>query len=413
MIRKIFINTFFSLSSAFLALACTIYMAKNLDGLSYSALSFCILIVNSAALLNIFKPAIFSLAKNKILNAYEIRKIISSSLILSFILLFVSFFIFIKNNSLIVSLFFSISSVLSFYSSIISDEIEASGNVVYSSLIRNLFWIYVYSSLFFVVLMSKDDFLFKSSIIIMAGFLLLNLILLKASRNISLKNIKFSLNKKLILHIKDNSKISIFNISSIILGSADRIFLSFFFGRTEFFHFYSIISDLFVKGHIFFRVISSVCLSELATEKITEKKLREKVIFFLSFLFLMVLVLLFFMDIFLELFNIKNILSYKIAIFYASAIIPVGAGYLSSAIAYSRGDSRAFVISYFPISLLFLISNYIICKFGSYQEVVIVYFLSRLSDFFLMKNVGFGRVNIIYTITLMVTSLLIGWMIWM
>lgn len=412
MLQKIIINTSFSLLSAASGLACTIYMAKNLDGIDYSNLSLCILVSNSAALINIFKPNIFFLTKNQEFTQDNINKIFSSSLLLSLATLCVSFLIFYKNNNFTVSIFFAASATLSFCSSIISDDVEASGEVVYSSLIRNLFWIAVYITLFFITLKFKSDFLIKSSIIFFLGNMLLVYFLAIKSNHFTFKKVAFAFNAELLQYIKDNSKISIFNMSALILGSADRTFLSIFAGKTEFFHLYSVISDLFIKSHIFFRVISSVALSTLTSRKISEEQLRRKAVGLLTLLFFGIMILLPAMDVFLALFNINNFTSYKIAIFYSSAMIPVGAGYMAAAIAYSRGDSRSFIKSYLPVSLLFLVATYMVCSLFDYRYIAAIYLLSRIADIILMEKVGFEIKYIFYTTSLSIISLITGWLLW-
>ena len=412
MFKKIVFNTFFSLVSAAAGLISTIYMAKNVAGETYSSLSYCILIVNASTLINIFKPQIFSQSKNKSADQTDFSKIFSSSLILSLALFTTSLLIFYKNNDLTVSLLFSTCAVLSLYSSIIGDDVEASGNVVYSSLMRNIFWLGTYASLLVITITSQDHFLLKSSAIMIAGLLLLIYSLLKKSPNFPPKNYSLELNIELLQHLKRSSKISLFNISSLILGSADRTFLSMFFGKTEFFHLYSIISDLFIKSHIFFRVASAVLLSELSNQKISEAKSRIKIAQLTTAVSILILFLAPIIKPTLATFNIENHDSYRIAIFYAASLIPISAGYLSAAIAYSRGDSNALIVSYFPISLLFLITSYFACKFLTPQVVIILYLLSRFSDILLMHKVGFGKANIFYTMVLTSASLLLGWFLW-
>lgn len=385
MLSKIAVNLTTTGLSAIIALLCTMGLVVNLNSAVYGVFGLSIMLINSVALLNIFRPKTLKLIHNEELTIDQSEYIAAGALGVA-ILISMLIFLFLWQTLIWQdALAVSIASFFSFTTGILADEIEGRGNPVLTTTSRNLLWL-----IFYPVALFNSSW-FPASIsqtlwVLAVGFFLLTTFFLSKAKSFRQISVLQIIHKDIWDILSKSYHAGVANFSALALGTADRIALWYVIPNSPSFGMYSAISDIFIRTHVFFRVVAAVVSSEITSKRVVVERLWLYIDYLMFFVFTLSLLLINFLPDILRPLGFNGRSHLFVASMFCTAIPAVALGYISAAILYAKGDVKSVSMSYAPFSVMFIISSMVVALYLDYIMMSVVYSVSRISDFVLLSK---------------------------
>lgn len=370
----------------------TLGIIINLSPEDYGTLALTLLLANSTGLLNVFRPSTLALVRSNQFAGSKSAETAAAATAISIILFLIIFAALTFSLPYCTALAASLACSLSFTSTVLTDEIEGLGHSVYPATARNLMW-FIFFPTAFVISSATSSPLSLMIWTLTISYILLNCALIFKTTHFRKISILQIIHLDFIECLKRNSKMGITNLSSLALGTSDRLFLWSSIPGSSAFGIYSAISDISTRSHTFFRVASSVVTAEISSGRHTFHSTWKIVRCGVYICFAIASLAIFFIPEILSTLKIEDSQYFLVASMFLTAIPLVACGYYATAVLYSRGEVSSVYSIYTPTAIAFIFLTLIVSIYSTPQTMSIAYSISRLSDIALAHKSGVSIVE--------------------